>query len=232
MAKTLKTAAAAAFLSALLMLGTQITANAEEPSVTIDSVTVSKSGRAEIIGHTSNGKRGEFVSFLSFLTEPKSKEEYNMDNLIGLEQVSTGNNGTFLIQFGIASKYSEKAALFKIGGVSGVPQMFSYEIPKLPPGVEVADNNSVVYGRDIFYIPGALYEADTIAESLAYGGNNIFFKIGGLWYDLMDSRASDNSYLTAENAAEESTVIALKPRYYYGMTERVELEYAIEEESE
>ena len=48
----------------------------------------------------------------------------------------------------------------------------------------------------------------------------------------MDSRATDNSYLTAENAAAESAVTDLKPRYYYGMTQKTELKYAIEEESE
>ena len=99
------------------------------------------------------------------------------------------------------------------------------EIPELPPGIEVVEDNSVLYGRDAYYVPGALYTPDSIAESIAFGGNNIYYKIGGLWYDLMDEDAVDNSFLTGENATDEKKIEALNPRYYYALTTAIELKY-------
>ena len=203
----------------------------EEYEIVIDSMSVTKTGYGEIIGHISGVPLDTQISCIIAKSEMFDADgniidaEVNMNNLAWIDQIGTGNNGTFLIQFTVNSKFSESTLEVRMG--CQYTQMFSgqIEIPELPAGIEIAANNSALYGRDIYYVAGGLYIAESIANSIAYGGNNVYFKIGDYWYDLMDDEAVDNSFLVKENAVKDAQIESLKPRYYYSVTEQIKLKY-------
>lgn len=201
----------------------------------IDSVSVSKTGYCEVIGHYSNVDLNTQISCVVakdalFDGNAVIEENFNTDYVAWIGQEGTGNNGTFLFQFSVPEEFSETTLIVRLTSSYGDIAKTNIDIPALPPGIEVVENNSVIYGRDAFYVPGVFYAPDNIAESIVFGGNNIYFKIGGLWYDLMDDAAVDNSFLVAENATTEKTIVELVPRYYYSMTSKVEFKYFLEEE--
>lgn len=223
-----------------LLLGVLISAfsyisvqSAETREIIIDSVTAKKTGYCEIVGHYTNvpiktqitcivGSENLFDDYTII------EKNFNMDNLVYIDQVSTGNNGTFLIQFVVDKKWSEKTLVVKGGTSYGDNYTTTIQLPELPPGIEIVNNNSVLYGRDAYYVPGTFYTPDNIADSIAYGGNNVYFKIGDLWYNLMDEGAVDNSFLVKANATPDDSIVALNPRYYYAMTNRIQLKYGLE----
>jgi len=222
-----------ALLAALFILSfSNITVQADTArEIIIDSVTATKAGYCEIIGHYTNvalntqitcvvGSDKLFDDGYTII-----EENFTMDNVAYIDQVGTGNNGTFLIQFTVDRKWSEQVLTVKGGTSYGDNYTTSITLPELPPGVEVIDNNSVMYGRDVYHVPGVYYEPDSIAASIAFGGNIVCFKIGDNWYDLMDEDAVDNSYLVSSNAMSVSAVENKKPRYYYGLTQVLELKY-------
>lgn len=205
-------------------------ASAESYEIVIDSISAKKSGFCEIIGHIEGAPLDTQVACVVaresvYNGNEINKDEFTIENVAWIDQVGTGNNGTFLIQFSINALFSNTTLAVRLG--SGITDVCSgtIDIPDLTNSIGIVDNNSVLYGRDIFYVPGKYYTPDNIAESLGYGGNNVYFKIGDMWYNLMDERAVDNSFLTEENAVSEEEVEVLFPRYYYSAAEQIMLNY-------
>ena len=202
--------------------------------IIIDSVEVNKMGEGTIIGHVTDGVVGTQITCIvgtpdlfkadGYLDESK----FDMNHIMHIDQVGTGNNGTFLIEFGVDSKWSGHEAKIIFGCSYGINAWHNFTIPELPPGLEVVSNNSVLYGRDVFYVNSYGYTPNNIASAIAAGGNNIYFYLGESWYNLLDPKATDKSFLVSSNASKLADVEALKPRYYWGVSTRLELKYAEE----
>lgn len=205
--------------------------SASGPEIVIEKLDVSRSGYVKITGHiTGNVPLNSQVGFVMadtamFNSSHKIIENrFNMDYLAGLEQASTGNNGVFVIEFRVDSKWSEKT--LGIAMNSNANTAYHYEtvdMPELPPGIEAVANNSVLYGRDIYNVESKYYTPDNIATSMLEG-NNIYYKMGDNWYNLMDNAATSNAYLVPRNAAKTSEIEKIKPKYYYH-TDKMELHY-------
>lgn len=223
----------AALLAVFFILAcSAIPVGADSREFVIDSATVSRTGYCEVIGHYEGVELDTQMSCVVakdalFDGNAVVEENFNTDYVAWLGQEGTGNNGTFLFQFSVPESFSETKLIVRLTSSYGDIAVTNIDIPALPPGIEVVEDNSVIYGRDAFYVPGVFYTPDNIADSIVYGGNNIYFKIGGLWYDLMDEKAADNSFLVKENATPEKIIVGLKPRYYYSMTNKIEFKYCL-----
>lgn len=218
-----------AILFALSIFNVRICA--EDYKISVDSVTADGTGFCEVIGHISGASENTQVACLvvrdaAYDGEEVISKNLTFDNIAWIDQVGTGENGTFLIQFNVREDFEKTTLTVLLGSELTEMSASVIEIPDLPPpGIEVIANNSVIYGCDAFLITGAFYTPDKIAESIGYGGNNIYFKIGDKWYDLMDESAIDNSFLTEENATPNEEIEAAKPRYYYSLEQEIELKY-------
>lgn len=208
--------------------------HADDVKIIIDSVAVSEMGEGTIIGHVTDGIVGTQITCIvgtpDLFTEDGYIDEskFDMNHLMHIDQVSTGNNGTFLIEFGVDQKWSNTKGRIIFGCSYGINAWDDFNIPELPPGLEVVSNNSVLYGRDVFYVNGYGHTPDNIATAIRDGGNNVYFYLGNYWYNLMDPAATDNSFLVSSNASKVADVESLKPRYYWGVNTRLELKYAEE----
>ncbi len=211
---------------------TVVSAVDSEPTITIISAEIDESGIFEVIGEIEDVEVGTQVSFLmcsasawdntGHIIESSFKPEY----IAYIDQVGTGNNGTFIVQGQVAEKWENQTLRFAGTSQYGGYYTQTIDIPEiLPYDIDIIANNSVIYGRDAYLITGTFYKADNIATSIKEGGNKIYYKLGDKWYDLLDPQALDNSFLVAKNAMNKSEVEECNPRYYYNETERHELSY-------
>lgn len=205
--------------------------SAVEPEITIISAEIDNTGTFEVIGQVENVEVGTQVSFLMC-----SKDAWNTtghiiesklkaDSIAYIDQVGTGNNGTFVVKGQVAEKWQNQTLRFAGASSYGGYYTQTMSVPAMTNDINIIENNSVIYGRDAYLVTGAFYNADNIATSIKEGGNRIYYKLGNKWYDLLDPDALDNSFLVSENAISDSKVEECKPRYYYNMTDKIDLEY-------
>ena len=205
--------------------------NAADPKITIISAEIDNSGTFEVIGQVEGAAVGTQVSFImcskdawdatGHIIESKFKADY----IAAIDQVETGNNGTFIVQGRIDEKWENQTLRFAGASSEGGYYTQTMSVPEISYGINIIENNSVIYGRDAYLVTGAFYTADNIAVSIKDGGNRIYYKLGDRWYDLLDPDALDNSFLVPENAISDSQVEECKPRYYYGKIRRTDLNY-------
>ncbi len=213
-------------------LSVQTAYAATKPTINITSQTVSDIGVCEIIGNVSTRQKGVMITCLMF--EGTDVSKLSADKIIYINQYKTGTNGEFLIKFNVHWLRGGKQAQIRIGNNAGAPtRAVNLTLPPLPPDIGVVDDNSVMYGRDIYYVPGAFYKGDYIADSLTDAesvrfGKDILYKIGGMWFNLSSDDARSNSYLTEVNAMSETAVELRLPRCYYSLTQKIWLKYLIE----
>lgn len=206
--------------------------SAVEPEITIISAEIDNNGIFEVIGQVKGVAVGTQVSFLmcpknawdttGHIIESKFKADY----IAYIDQVGTGNNGTFIVQGQVSEKWENQTLRFAGASSYGGYYTQTMSVPEISPyDIDIIDNNSVIYGRDAYLVTGAFYNADNISISIKDGGNRIYYKLGGKWYDLLDPNALDNSFLVSKNAISDSKVEECKPRYYYNMSEKINLNY-------
>lgn len=205
--------------------------NAVEPEITIISAEIDRSGTFEVIGRVEGVAVGAQVSFImcsedawdatGHIIESKFKTDY----IAYIDQVGTGNNGAFIVQGQLDKKWENQTLRFAGASSYGGYYTQIISVPEISDGIDIIENNSVIYGRDAYLVTGAFYSADNIATSIKEGGNRIYYKLGDKWYDLLDPDALDNSFLVSQNAMSNSKVEECKPRYYYGKIRVTDLNY-------
>lgn len=207
------------------------TVGAAEPEITIISAEIDNNGEFEVIGQVEGVAVGTQVSFLMCCEEAWDatghiiESKFNVDYVAYIDQVGTGNNGTFVVQGRVGEKWENQTLRFAGASSYGGYYTQTMSVPKISYGIEIIANNSVIYGCDAYLVTGAFYNADNIATSIKEGGNRIYYKLGDKWYDLLDPDALDNSFLVSQNAMSDSEVEECKPRYYYDMTKQIHLNY-------
>ncbi len=205
-----------------VILSAEPAAAERNPEVIIDSLHVDNAGYAEVIGHIVGGVPND--SSVTCLVTAAGVEIGKLDKtknpadegLVYIDQQRVGNNAAFLIQFHIRAIYSEKEVVFQFGSSLGTKRKdVTYTLPYLPPDIRSVANNSVLYGQDVYNLDSVYLTHAYVTDSIVTGGNRIYFKVGDCWYDLLDSRATDSSFLTAANAEAMPDMEKLELRYYY-----------------
>ena len=205
--------------------------SAVEPEITIISAEIDSTGAFEVIGQVEGATVGTQVSFLMCPKDAWDTTGYpiqsklNADYIAYIDQVGTGNNGTFIVQGQVAEKWKNQTLRFAGASSYGGYYTQAISVPSISYDIGIVENNSVIYGRDAYLVTSAFYNADNIAISIKEGGNRIYYKLGDKWYDLLDPDALDNSFLVSKNAISDSEVEKCKPRYYYNMTDKIDLNY-------
>ena len=207
-----------AFVLCVVPVGAATTDDGE-CEIVINSIEISKNGHTEIIGYIDGAEKGAMLTFLA-LTDIANDdflagEIIAGDTIVYIDQVTLGNNAAFLLKFRINDDYSEADVLFRFGSNTGAePLNVKYTLPYIEPLIGIVENNSAMYGKDVYTLDSPYLTPQNVANSIIYGGNRIFFKIGDLWYDLLDEKATDNSYLVEENAVDDMTMRKQPLRWY------------------
>lgn len=196
------------------------------PTAVIKVITcdIDETGHGEVYGYvennTSNNSLNNQITFLLSTIENLSNIGSGVDtnNIIAyINQETLGNNDSFLFEFQIADKFFNKQLYLKMGHVEAETYNETIAIPEdgAPFRLHNISNGSVIYGLDAYTLDSTNLTATTVADSIIYGGNKIYYKIGNRWYDLLNENATDNSYLVEQNAENIETMEQLNLRYYY-----------------
>ena len=184
--------------------------------IVIDTFTVDDGGNVRVIGHITNpSKSGAQIAYLITV-------KGNPDEIVYINQMETGNNGTFYISHPIDASFSEKTVIVRFGSDTKATQSFEYTLSSIPPGIEQVVNNSVLYGKDVYTLDSFYLNADYVSDSIASGGNVIYYKIGDLWYNLLDEKATSSAFLVPENAVTYEEIKAKPLRYYYMQGKKID----------
>ena len=186
--------------------------------MSIDTFTVDDGGNVRIIGHISPAVKGAQIGYMVTV---KGSTSLDMKSIAYLNRYETGNNGTFYISHSINASFSQKTVVFKFASDTKASHSFEYTLSTIPPGIEQVVNNSVLYGKDVYTMNSIYLNAQYVSDSIATGGNVIYFKIGDLWYNLTDEKATSSAYLIPDNAVTYAKIKSLPLRFYYMQGKKV-----------
>ena len=189
--------------------------------IILTTLEVDETGQATAIGYIPTAEDGAQVTCLATDTETLS----TADHIMWIDQMTIGNNGTFMTRFYVPSKFSNSTMYIRFGSNTKAETITeTLKIGELPTGVNNIVNGSVIYGNDAYMSDSVYFNAQYVTDSIATGGNKIYFKVGNRIYDLLDSAATSNDYLVADNAMTADEVAEIKLRYYYTTAKRVNCE--------
>lgn len=189
--------------------------------IILTTLEVDETGQATAIGYIPTAEDGAQVTCLAMDTESFS----TADHIMWVDQMTIGNNGTFMTRFYVPSRFSNSTMYIRFGSNTEAETITeTLKIGELPTGIGNIVNGSVIYGNDAYMPDSVYFNAQYVSDSIATGGNKIYFKVGNRIYDLMDSAATSNAYLVADNAMTADEVAEIKLRYYYTTAKRVNCE--------
>lgn len=189
--------------------------------IILTTLEVDETGLTTAIGYIPTAGDGTQVTCLATDAETLA----TADHIMWIDQMTIGNNGTFMTRFYVPSKFSNSTMYIRFGSnTDAEPITEVVKIGELPTGVNNIVNGSVIYGNDAYMADSVYFNAQYVTDSVATGGNKIYFKVGNRIYDLMDSAATSNAYLVADNAMTADEVAEIKLRYYYTTARRVDCE--------
>ncbi len=189
-------------------------ANAKAES-SIENVSILNTGQVEVWGIIENYREGDEVTILMISGEGTGSIDDG--SIVYIDQRKIGNNGVFYFEFSIDERFSQENYILRIGSsTEGFTVLeASGTLPQIPPVVYQITNNSVVIGMDAYDLDSPYYESGNIIESLADGGNKIYYKINDMWFDVLDEECTSWQYLSEKNAISEDEWGAWYIRQYY-----------------
>ncbi len=192
----------------VLLILVSIPARAEDTAV-ITHFDISPSGVAEICGYVS--EEGEQVAILMTTGDGMV---ITPETVIYIDQIEAGTNGAFILEFIVPEKWAGSEYTIGVGGQNVSATRQRGALGELPALIHRVDDNSIRVGVDVYSF-GSRFTPENVSASLAYGGNTVFYKIGGMWFDLMDEEAASSAYLVEENAVPEEEYTEWEIRTYY-----------------
>lgn len=158
-----------------------------EPVNEIISFNIDTAGICEIVGVNPLGLGHDTTLLMTTKDIRANSDIYlDVDTLIYIDQIPNGNNGVFYFHFPISDKFSGSEYYLYIGGAVGDPYMAHGTLGEFPTLVHRIPDNSIRVGNDVYNMVGADYTPTNIAKSLSVGGNKLYYKIGGKWFNLLN----------------------------------------------
>lgn len=216
-----------------IMFNSIVVVEAATPQTIIKTFTVSETGKCEVYGYIKNVTHGDQITILVTLGNEKDALNLGDGSKISyINQITAGNNHSFLFKFNVRDEHVGKTLTLGIGNDSDAPVVRqTYTPPKSGDKftLNTIANNDVIYGRDVYSLDSSWLTARNVADSIVYGDNKIYYKIGNNWYDLLDKDATDSSFLVEKNAMSETEINTAfsgsTPLRYYYCPSDVRLEY-------
>lgn len=210
--------------SVLLIISIMLSVNvinvqADTPEIKLMTCTINETGLIEIYGYIKNAtmKSNQITLLITDGTITSSNlTTDSINKIVYIDQRGTANNHAFMFTIQVNNKFSGKDLIITIGndaGASPIKQILKADFTEF--SLNNIRNNDVIYGKDVYRITSSALNAKNVADSIIFGGNYIYYKLNNQWYDLLDKKATDSSFLVPSNALSESTIESWELRYYY-----------------
>lgn len=219
-----------------ILLNSIVTVEAASPKTYIEKYNISGSGLVEVYGYIKDATVGNQITILLTLGNKSQAANITSQNanqrIAYIDQITCGNNHSFLFKFNIRPEFLGKELTVSIGNDSDAPVV--RKVGKSPSSstkftLTSINDNDIIYGRDVYDLNSAQLTPRNVADSIIFGGNKIYYKIGDHWYDLLDKNATDSSFLVESNALTQSEINnafnGTTPLRYYYCQNDVRLDY-------
>ena len=195
--------------------------------IVVKTFSISETGSVEVYGYIKNVPTTESHQITILLIKGSESDlskitSSNANDVIAyIDQKEAGNNCSFLFKFQLNEKFltTENLTSDFTLTINSDTQAEAYHetinISNLEFSLRTISNNDVIYGLDAYSLLSSGLTAKNVADSIVYGGNQIYYKLGNVWYNLLDEKATDSSYLVAKNAVSDTIMENLILRYYY-----------------
>lgn len=181
----------------------------------------------EIWGTNPTREEGKWVTM--FAVANHKPEEFGSlsstemsNNIAYIDQFETGKNGSFYMTFKLINtdriSYEKgKNKIYIIMNSEDCKVSNYLEVDVLPVSGTVSGVSSVSMrvGLDVYECASPLLTEDNVLDSLKRGGNEIWFKLGSSWYDMLSDKCTSSDYLVSKNAVPQSEINKrMWSRYY------------------
>ena len=205
-----------AALIAFILVFTSVTiAHSAEDDVgrnTVVNFAINDSGYFELSGYTDNPDN-LWVTILLTDIEVHSASELN-SHVMYINQIDLGNNDAFYISASLAPKWSGSDYVLKLC-VGGDTRTYTGNLGEFTNELLSVPDNCMRIGNDIYSLTAPQYTPNNIVASLSAGGNKVFYKIGGYWFNVLEEAATGYDYFTVFNAVPDNVWHYWNIEHYY-----------------
>lgn len=179
---------------------------------TFSKFYVDSTGTVEVSGYFEDTAQRDTTILMTDIADIMTTDN-PAEHIMYIDQQPMGNNNVFLYRFQLDEKWSNSPYVLKVNG--GELIEMSGTLREIPSKIHNAANNALRVGNDIYDIGCPYYTPDNISASIERGGNKIYYKIGGLWFNMLDPLAVSTEYFKSENAVSEEEWDAWEIDTYY-----------------
>lgn len=171
----------------------------------------------EIWGTNPNKQEGDWVTMLAVVDCLPSDITSGSD-IAYIDQFETGKNGSFLMTFKLLTdRIAHGKKIYIVMNSAGCSISDFMEVPIYPVTGDKSEipTNSLKVGLDVYEMASELLTEDNLVDSIRLGGNEIYFKLGDNWYDLLDDKCVSSEWLVSSNALDTTDVDKMVWAKYY-----------------
>lgn len=185
-------------------LGMGISSVIAESTGDLQKFYVDSAGRVTINGYFNDDAQTDSTLLLTNTGDMSVVEQAPNDCIMYIDQEKLGNNGVFLYSFPLNEKFSGSDYVLKVGGGETILKEEG-TLRTIPSGIQGVPDGAIKVGNDVYYsLNCASYTPDNVSASIERGGNSVYYKIDGKWFDMLDPKATDGSYFNgSENAVAD-----------------------------
>lgn len=132
-----------------------------------------------------------------------------------IDQFATGKNGSFCLKFKLMTDRISSTKGFKKIYIAmnatdcSISNYAECDVLAVGGDYTGVPNNSIRVGCDVFEMASPALTDDNVLDSIKNGGNELYFKMGNNWYDLLDDKCVNSNYLVSTNAVPDSKLKSL-----------------------
>lgn len=166
----------------------------------------------EVWGTNPNRQEGDWVTMLATANKLPSAGNLTDDDIAYIDQFKTGTNGSFMLRFQLltdrisSSKGHKKIYIIMNSEGCSVSNYLEVDVLPVTGTVSSVKSNSIRVGMDVYDASSTRLTEDNLLDSMKRGGNELYFKLGSYWYDLLDDKCVNSDWLVSSNALTTTEV--------------------------
>ena len=166
----------------------------------------------EVWGTNPNRQAGDWVVMLATANKLPSAGNITGDDIAYIDQFETGTNGSFMLRFQLltdrisSSKGHKKIYIIMNSQGCSVSNYLEVDVLPVTGTVSSVKSNSIRVGMDVYDASSTKLTEDNLLDSMKRGGNELYFKLGSNWYNLLDDKCVNSDWLVSSNALTTSEV--------------------------
>lgn len=166
----------------------------------------------EIWGTNPNRQEGDWVTMLATANKLPSASNLTGADIAYIDQFETGTNGSFVMRFQLltdrisSSKGHKKIYIIMNSEGCKVSNYLEVDVLPVTGTVSNVKSNSIRVGMDVYDASSTKLTEDNLLDSMKRGGNELYFKLGSYWYNLLDDKCVNSDWLVSSNALTTTEV--------------------------